>query len=163
MNKYESRLARISEALELMGDPLEDEEMDFMVADASYREGMHQMSENDKLKYLKSSWTDTLLTESEDSMVAARSRALEGLLAEMGFRLSKQPSKLVSPIGKDEPARGVDAKVGIGKSQPPDGDPVSQRLSFGASSKTVMESREDAMQVLTVAVKAQTEALTAVL
>ena len=58
LNKYESRLARISKALELMGDPLEDEEMDFMVADASYREGMHQMSENDKLKYLKSSWTD---------------------------------------------------------------------------------------------------------
>jgi hypothetical protein len=49
-----------------MGDPLEDEEMDFMVADASYREGMHQMNENNKLKYLKSSWTDTLLTESED-------------------------------------------------------------------------------------------------
>ena len=67
------------------------------------------------------------------------------------------------PIGKDEPARGVHAKVGSGKPQPPDGDPVSQRLSFGASSKTVMESREDAMQVLTVAVKAQTEALTAVL
>ena len=85
--------------MELEGAPVGDEELDYVIADATFKANMEDMTEGERIPYLKEQLLKTLRDDPEEQGVSARTRALEVLLKERGFSLSTRVGKLFSPGG----------------------------------------------------------------